>query len=451
MKDERNNIDELFRESLNDLRPAPPPGVWERVDSALPASGSTPVSIPTGRRWMLAGFGGLLLTTIALLWFFASRINPETEKADSSSPMQQSTETSISATEKQQGLDVNLSAVNPEKSSSNRIVTENTGQNISRTDKSGKNENIPQGSDSHETEEETQKFSAETSANINSDNKTEKLIVVKSELLDLRTDFTNWLSSRTSAEIVAENFPAFDLRYKNSGNPLSPKRTSIPIIGGAYASWDMIYYGNDHRKQSRAAGLSLGTFKGPWEFETGIAYAISDDNGRFDINYSSFDSIGFYNKVVSFSPDLQNPGRILFNTVVEGVYDSIGHNTQTQTANSYTYLQFPLMAGYRVYSDRLLTISLKAGPVFSLMIGSDEQQAIFSQENASLQSINDLSPDRVSANWQIAASLGVGLHLSRRFTLLAEPTYKSYLRPVYQNTRTKPQSFGIKTGILYRF
>lgn len=439
MKDERNNIDELFRESLNDLRPAPPPGVWERVDSALPASGSTPVSIPTGRRWMLAGFGGLLLTTIALLWFFASRINPETEKADSSSPMQQSTETSISATEKQQGSDVNLSAVNPEKSSPNRIVTENTVQNISRTDKSGKNE------------KETQAFSAETSANINSDNSTEKLISVKSELLDLRTDFTNWLSSRTSAEIVAENFPAFDLRYKNSGNPLSPKRTSIPIIGGAYASWDMIYYGNDHRKQSRAAGLSLGTFKGPWEFETGIAYAISDDNGRFDINYSSFDSIGFYNKVVSFSPDLQNPGRIIFNTEIEGVYDSIGHNVQTKTANSYTYLQIPLMAGYRIYANRFLTISLKAGPVFSLMIGSDEQQASFSQENASLQSINDLSPDRVSANWQIAASLGVGLHLSRRFTLLAEPTYKSYLRPVYQNTRTKPQSFGIKTGILYRF
>jgi len=451
MKDERNNIDDLFREGLSDLRPAPPPGVWERVDSALPASASKPGSIPTGRGWMLAGFGGLLLTTIALLWFFAGRLNPETEKVDSPASPQQSAEVSIPAIEEKLVSENTKSAVNPQKSAPKGIVTENTVQNISQADKSSTAERISHGDVNIKGEEETQTFVAKKSANNNASQSTERPISDESALLDLRSDFTNWLSSFTNSGIIQGNSPAFNLRFKNSGNPLLPKRASIPLIGGAYASWDMIYYGNDHRKQSRAAGLSLGTFKGPWEFETGIAYAISDDNGRFDINYSSFDSIGFYNKVVSFSPDLQNPGRIIFNTEIEGVYDSIGHNVQTKTANRYTYLQIPLMAGYRIYANRFLTISLKAGPVFSLMIGSDEQQASFSQENASLQSINDLSPDRVSANWQVAASLGVGLRLSRRFTLLAEPTYKSYLRPVYQNTRTKPQSIGIKTGLLYRF
>jgi hypothetical protein len=451
MKDERNNIDDLFREGLSDLNPPPPPDVWTRVDAALPPSGSAPVSLPMGKRWILTGFGGLLITSIALLWFFNARINTETENVDSPASPQQSTEVSIPAVEEKLVSENTKSAVNPEKSSPNRIVTEIKVQNISLTDKSSTAERISHGAVNIKGEEETQTFVAKTSANNNASQSTERPISDESALLDLRSDFTNWLSSFTNSGIIQGNSPAFNLRFKNSGNPLLPKRASIPLIGGAYASWDMIYYGNDHRKQSRAAGLSLGTFKGPWEFETGIAYAISDDNGRFDINYSSFDSIGFYNKVVSFSPDLQNPGRIIFNTEIEGVYDSIGHNVQTKTANSYTYLQIPLMAGYRIYANRFLTISLKAGPVFSLMIGSDEQQASFSQENASLQSINDLSPDRVSANWQVAASLGVGLRLSRRFTLLAEPTYKSYLRPVYQNTRTKPQSIGIKTGILYRF
>jgi hypothetical protein len=451
MKDERNNIDDLFREGLSDLNPPPPPDVWTRVDAALPPSGSAPVSVPMGKRWILTGFGGLLITSIALLWFFNARINTETENVDSPASPQQSTEVSIPAVEEKLVSENTKSAVNPEKSSPNRIVTEIKVQNISQADKSSTTERISHGAVNIKGEEETQTFVAETSANNNASQSTERPISDESALLDLRSDFTNWLSSFTNSGIIQGNSPAFNLRFKNSGNPLLPKRASIPLIGGAYASWDMIYYGNDHRKQSRAAGLSLGTFKGPWEFETGIAYAISDDNGRFDINYSSFDSIGFYNKVVSFSPDLQNPGRIIFNTEIEGVYDSIGHNVQTKTANSYTYLQIPLMAGCRIYANRFLTISLKAGPVFSLMIGSDEQQASFSQENASLQSINDLSPDRVSANWQVAASLGVGLRLSRRFTLLAEPTYKSYLRPVYQNTRTKPQSIGIKTGILYRF
>jgi len=451
MKDERNNIDDLFREGLSDLNPPPPPDVWTRVDAALPPSGSAPVSVPMGKRWILTGFGGLLITSIALLWFFNARLNTETENVDSPASPQQSAEVSIPAIEEKLVSENTKSAVNPQKSAPKGIVTENTVQNISQADKSSTAERISLGAVNIKGEEETQTFVAETSANNYASQSTERPTSVESAMLDLRSDFTNWLSSFTNFGIIQGNSPAFDLRYKNSGNPLLPKRASIPLLGGAYASWDMIYYGNDHRKQSRAAGLSLGTFKGPWEFETGIAYAISDDNGRFDINYSSFDSIGFYNKVVSFSPDLQNPGRIIFNTEIEGVYDSIGHNVQTKTAKRYTYLQIPLMAGYRIYANRFLTISLKAGPVFSLMIGSDEQQASFSQENASLQSINDLSPDRVSANWQVAASLGVGLRLSRRFTLLAEPTYKSYLRPVYQNTRTKPQSIGIKTGLLYRF
>lgn len=451
MKDERNNIDELFRDSLSDLNPPPPPDVWTRVDAALPPSGSAPVSVPIGKRWILAGLGGLLITSIALLWFFNTRINTETDNVDSPASPQQSSEVSIPAIEESTISNNTKSELTPEKSSPKGVVTENAVRNVSQKDKSSTKEKISRGAVNIETKEETQTFVAETSANNNASQSTEKPISIEAELLDLRTDFTNWLSSFSNSGIIQGNTYAFELRYKNSGNPLLPKRFSIPIIGGAYASWDMIYYGNDHRKQSRAAGLSLGTFKGPWEFETGIAYALSDDNGRFDINYSSFDSIGFYNKVVSFSPDLQNPGRIIFNTVIEGVYDSIGHNVQTKTANSYTYLQIPLMAGYRIYANRFLTISLKAGPVFSLMIGSDEQQASFSKENASLQSISDLSPDRVSANWQVAASLGVGLRLSRRFTLLAEPTYKSYLRPVYQNTRTKPQSIGIKTGLLYRF
>jgi hypothetical protein len=223
------------------------------------------------------------------------------------------------------------------------------------------------------------------------------------------------------------------------------------LIGGAYATWDLIDYGTGDRKQSQTFGLSLSTFKGPWLIETGAAVNLSEDNGRFMINYNSYDSIGYYNKVISFSPDPQNPGTVRFNTIVEGVYDSIDHSLETSTANRYTYLQIPLTIGYHLYSNRLLTFSFRAGPIFSILLDSNEPTASYDQQGISLTSIEDLSPARVSTNWQLSASLGFGFHLSQRFTLLAEPTYKAYLRSVYQHNHSKPQSIGLKAGLLYRF
>jgi len=136
---------------------------------------------------------------------------------------------------------------------------------------------------------------------------------------------------------------------------------------------------------------------------------------------------------------------------MEGVYDSVGHKVETKTANRYTYLQIPLMAGYRIYADRLFTISLKAGPVFSVLLASDEPPVIFSREGAILQSIDNQTPVRASTNWQIAAALGAGMHITRSLTLQLEPTYRSYLRPVYQHHRNSPYSIGLKAGLLYRF
>jgi len=58
---------------------------------------------------------------------------------------------------------------------------------------------------------------------------------------------------------------------------------------------------------------------------------------------------------------------------------------------------------------------------------------------------------RVSTDWQMSAALSLGMRLSQRFTFELQPVYKTYLRPVYQNLNTKPQSIGIRAGLLYRF
>lgn len=454
MNDERKKIDELFSEGLGNFSPAPPPDLWERIATGMPASGPVPATPVSGwGRRPVIGIGAAIFAGLALLWFLTDHFNPVSENTNTAQqqemPLDESTNTASA------NIDKN------EKSTSASASTNRNSVSVIH-----KNSPVPVKKSATQQTEESEIVHRQTPA-VRQENTEERAITpdpsdpvqVSSDdrlrnaatLAELRLDFTHWLSAQPANFKMASATAAFSYHYIRSRKPALPKGSGLPVIGGIYISSDIIDYGKGFKKQSRAAGVSLSTFTGPWVFETGAALCLSDDNGRFVINYDSYDSIGYYNKVVSFSLSPDNPGTVQFNTEVQGVYDSIGHALETSTANRYTYLQIPLMVGYHFYNNRLLTLSFKAGPVMSLMLGSDEPTATFNQDGTSLQSIDNLSPARVSTTWQIAAGLGVGLHLSRRFTLMAEPTYKTYLRPVYRNTRTKPQSIGIKAGLLYRF
>jgi hypothetical protein len=451
MKDERNKMDELFREGLGNFKPTPSPDLWERIDAGIPAPTPPPVSPASGSGSMLLiGIASLFFTGMVILWWFTGK-EPESSVRYENIP-----ETEIPAiansvattpeTDTYKSLSITASEATSNNLSENQSQELNTKQNSATVSIIATTIEDSRAKVASEPMQEPLTNYPGVESTSTKVNQTEN-----SSLTELRRDFISWLSMQPAGLNTIPVASPFDYKYKTSRKPDMPRRVKIPVIGGVYASMDWIDYGSGNKKQSMAAGISLSTFKGPWLLETGLAYCLSEDNGRFMISYNSYDSIGYYNKVVSFAPDPNNPGMVQFNTEVQGVYDSIDHELETQTNNRYSYLHIPLMAGYQLYAGRLITIGLKAGPVFSVMIGADEQQATFNQENSNLQSINDLSPSRVSTNWQVAAGLAIGMHLSPRLSLLAEPTYKYYLRPVYQNYNTKPQSFGIKAGLLYRF
>lgn len=449
MKDERKNIDQLFSEGLGDFSPAPPPELWGKI-AASPPLPVSPAS--SAGHILLIGIAAALLTGIVLLWYFSGQNNADqgdintvqqakTPVIDNNQPIVSSNKSTNAKTN---------SAISTAMPAEATVVTTQQRPQNAETISSAVSVPYKDASVNSIANNETAvKITSAESVN------NKELLPTTNEnpasITDLRADFTHWMSSQPAVFITVSATSAFIGHYRQSGKPAIHGKSSIPLIGGIYAAWDRIDYGNNHTKQSHTLGLSLSSFKGPWLLETGAAICLSDDNGRFLINYNSFDSIGYYDRVVSFSPDPNNFGSIQFKTETQGVFDSINHNLESQTANRYTYLQIPLMAGYHFYNNRLLTLSIKAGPIFSLMLNSSEPGINFNRENASLQSIDQLNPARVSTNWQVAAALGIGLHLSQRLTLQLEPTYKTYLRPVYRGYQTKPQSIGIKTGLLFRF
>jgi len=449
MNDESKNIDNLFSEGLGNLNPTPPPELWEKIGAGIPTQAPVVPVLGTGRI-VAIGISAAVIFGLAILWVLTGNNSPEPKQTESvqqqempsatKSPEIKDKETTVEKSETTESKP----AVKHENTTPVKAPEAKTATNLSEKSTIALSTSVKV-EKTVPVSEPILKSQPEDQASV------AKSDPANTTLADLRRDFTSWLSAQPAGFNIVSATSVFNNQYKNSQKLALPKRIHIPLIGGIYAGLDMIDYGTGNRKQSNSVGLSLSTFKGPLSLETGVALNLSEDNGRYLINYNSLDSIGYYNKVVSFSPDPQNPGTIHFNTEVQDVFDSIDHSLESKTTNRYTYLQIPLIAGYQIYSNRLLTISLKAGPVFSLMLNSTEPGITFNQDGTNLQSIDNLSPARVSTNWQIAAGLGVGLHLLSRFTLMVEPTYKTYLRPVYRNYRSNPYSIGLKAGLLYRF
>lgn len=447
MNDDRNTVDRLFSEGLGNYNPSPPPELWKKIDGRQM---SAPADFPPAARTRYRAIGllVLLMSGFIAFWYFEflkttpSGPNAAAEKKE----IPFNTTTAETKPDCAESANSDLTppdgALKIEHTIARSQLQIHPATHFSATAKTDYNKAVNKSADSNVEESGNQ-----YPTSVSSLPETETL----QQFGALRNDFIDWLSSRKARLNLLPAPSAFDDALRTSGQVRLPKRSPIPILLGIYAGWDQIHYGNDSKKQSCSAGISLSTFSGQWIMETGVAVSLSDDNGRFMINYNSLDSIGYYNRVVSFSIDPENPGTILFNTEATGVYDSVTHADEALTANRYTYLQIPLMAGYQVYTNRRMSISLKAGPVFSVLLGSEEPPATFSQDGATVSLIDDRTPVRFTTNWQVAAGLGVGFYLFHGLTFQLEPTCKTYLRPVYRNSRTNPNSIGLKAGLLYRF
>ncbi|MCB0805785.1 MAG: hypothetical protein KDC05_08290, partial [Bacteroidales bacterium] len=198
--------------------------------------------------------------------------------------------------------------------------------------------------------------------------------------------------------------------------------------------------------------LSIRYEKNDWYLESGIGLGITHNNGIFDVNYAQYDSIGYYYKVDQVTIN-ETTGKPVLHTVTENVYDTLFYNQNINTRNSYTYLRIPLYAGIEVQSYRRLSVYLRAGITYNILISSNEKQAEFENSNATWIEINDQTPQRIQSNFALSGGLGFNYRLSRNVLLVAEPTGSYWAKPVYQRTYSvkSPWALGLRTGIIFKF
>jgi hypothetical protein len=189
--------------------------------------------------------------------------------------------------------------------------------------------------------------------------------------------------------------------------------------------------------------------------ESGLGLQYASENAQYQINYTSYDSVGFYIGVISFSPAPNNPDSVVLQTSFMNIYDSIDHVVIRENSNKYLYLQIPFRIGYRLHQSDRFSIDLKTGIIFSVQIYRDIPGVPYQGTDAGQVEVNRLYPDRLQTNWQYTAGIGLNYHVSSRLRFTLMPQYRQYIKSVYSPNSSyparSPYAFGLWGGVYFHF
>jgi hypothetical protein len=183
-------------------------------------------------------------------------------------------------------------------------------------------------------------------------------------------------------------------------------------------------------------------------FDLGYVY----DEGKYKVEYKSRDSVGYFNGVTSFIIGSNN--EIIYNTQAVNVYDSLQHLSDYRTKNRYSYLQIPLLLGYRIFESGWASITFQAGPSVSFLLGTRKSDPVIEYRNARIIRVDDNTPERIHVNWQIWANLYFEMRMNKLVSIYLQPSFKYYLKPmVFQENVTykAPWTIGLGVGLQFNF
>ncbi len=189
--------------------------------------------------------------------------------------------------------------------------------------------------------------------------------------------------------------------------------------------------------------------------ESGIGGNYTTESVKYQITYSTYDSVGYYIGVTGFTVDPQNPDSVRFETSLKSVYDSINHFNIQENTNKFAYLQIPLRIGYRVIQKDRFSLDLKLGVLFSVQIYKEVPAVPYRGSDGEKIEVIRQYPDRLLTNWQYTAGLGINYQINNKLRFTIEPFYRQYLKSVYSTgsaySARSPYGFGIRGGLYFHF
>jgi len=242
--------------------------------------------------------------------------------------------------------------------------------------------------------------------------------------------------------------PIFDLNIRDN----YAKKADV-LFGAAFSPAVNIYPDAQNRNDY-SLEVVASYEKSRFLVETGIGGNYTSESAEYRVNYKTYDSVGFYVGVTSFSINPDYPDSVIFQTRLKNLYDSIDRYTILENTNKYAYLQIPLRVGYRVIQMPRFSLDLKAGLLFSVQIYKDTPGVSYQGNDVDIEVLRQY-PDRLTTTWQYTAGIGMNYHINNKMRFTLEPFYRQYIKSAYspgsEFPARSPYAFGFRGGLYFHF
>jgi len=438
-EERKHSIDKLFHESLNGQQIEPSASVWASLSSNVPEGRGQSVYLYLVAAILIGAFS--FIVNISLAPFNETPLTSDIETPTAPKQERVVDEDNTVAEE------TNVPSEPSQESPVSDATTDQTSVSAIASTTKPKDISVPLINDSNESPlADKQEARKETQLSEDPSFEHHRLDLLDYRIASLELDNYQQLQDDEARESPK---PIFDLSIKDG------YLRKADILFGAAFSPAVNIYPDGQNRNDYSLDFVAAYEKSRFILEGGIGGNYTTESAKYGVTYSSYDSVGYYVNVSSFSVDPQNPDSVRFETSMKNIYDSINHYIIKENTNKYAYLQIPVRIGYRVLEKDRFSVDLKLGILFSLQIYKDVPDIPYEGNDVDQIDVIRHYPDRLTTNWQYTASLGMNYHLSRKTRLILEPFYRQYLKSVYTSgseySARSPYAFGIRGGIYFHF
>jgi hypothetical protein len=194
-------------------------------------------------------------------------------------------------------------------------------------------------------------------------------------------------------------------------------------------------------------------FNDRYSIRTGAGLSVSKGYYEYATEYQEF--LGSYQKLDSITFAWDERRYHLLPTYFKSEEEVFNDTLTTEYAKvmkQHFYLQVPMILGYDFIKGKNLRFGLRAGPRLSLLMETKTLSHLVDQGKNKVIQINQITPDRIRANWQFVAALNLGLYSKGRLFYELEPQFTYYFNSVYESPdqQKRPWSLGLRLAVGFK-
>ena len=242
--------------------------------------------------------------------------------------------------------------------------------------------------------------------------------------------------------------------YPNSiVSNINNKKNKLRIYTSFSGYVGVLYYQDSPDLLTWSSDFGIGYMTNKFYFETGLGYQKAKQNGELRFEYETSDSVGYYNEVISFQINPNNTNEVSYNTKIKNVYDSVIHYSLDNPIYTYDYINIPIIIGYTITRTEKVNLSIQGGLIFSFLTKTYIPVINFDVSDATLLKVTNNTYARANNYTSIHLAIRSSYKLYGSVSLLLQPEFSKSISSISKanGVRRLPYSFGVRGGILFNF